>query len=151
MCKCGKTFRRRQPATEKILTQLWLFGKRSSEVAAAGLALAAANKKLLRETVESELAVQKGERGRNDLKELANADGTLLLLAEKFIEEFMFLHVDAQQILSLFKNPQYAGPHLVYTRHGEAFVRELIVEAFVNRGQRFAKHSPSLKQDRLPC
>ena len=56
-------------------------------------------------------------------------------MAECFIEEFMRLGYNHKQVLALFRNPQYVGPHLALEKRGEPFVRELITEVFARWGR----------------
>jgi hypothetical protein len=56
-------------------------------------------------------------------------------MADCFIEEFLRLGYNAKQILALFRNPHYAGMHLVVQHRGEAFVRERIAEVFARWGR----------------
>lgn len=51
-------------------------------------------------------------------------------MAECFIEEFMRLGYNEAQILSLFRNPHYTGPHLVFQSRGDAYVRAKLTEVF---------------------
>jgi hypothetical protein len=51
-------------------------------------------------------------------------------MAECFIEEFLRLGHDADQILALFRNPHYTGTNMVWQNRGEAFVRAKISEIF---------------------
>mgnify|MGYP001240415039 CR=1 FL=1 len=56
-------------------------------------------------------------------------------MAEVFIEEFMRMGYNHKQILALFRNPQYLGPHLALEKRGEPFVRDLITEVFARWGR----------------
>jgi len=47
-------------------------------------------------------------------------------MAECFVEEFIWLGYDIQQLLDLFRNPFYAGAHAIYRSQGEAYVLGLI-------------------------
>jgi len=47
-------------------------------------------------------------------------------MAECFVEEFARLGYGANQLLELFRNPFYRGPHSVYRRRGESWVKDLI-------------------------
>lgn len=51
-------------------------------------------------------------------------------MATAFIEEFMMIDFTSEQILALFKNPHYIGPHRVYRNKGEAYVTDLINKIF---------------------
>ncbi|MFQ5693177.1 MAG: hypothetical protein ACE5IM_09060 [Nitrospinota bacterium] len=59
---------------------------------------------------------------------------TLRAMAECFVEEFLWMGQEPAQIFNTFLNPAYRGPHLVYRREGERYVRELI-EAVCARWQ----------------
>jgi hypothetical protein len=56
-------------------------------------------------------------------------------MAECFIEEFLRLGYGHKQLLALFRNPHYLGPHMVYEKQGEPFIRELIAEVFARWGR----------------
>ena len=56
-------------------------------------------------------------------------------MAECFIEEFMRMGHNHKQILALFRNPQYLGPHLAFEKRGEPFVRDTITEVFARWGR----------------
>ena len=56
-------------------------------------------------------------------------------MAECFIEEFMRMGYGHKQILALFRNPQYLGPHLAFEKRGEPFVRDTITEVFARWGR----------------
>ena len=47
-------------------------------------------------------------------------------MAECFVQEFIWLGYDGQQLLDLFRNPFYAGAHAIYRSRGEAYVLGLI-------------------------
>ena len=47
-------------------------------------------------------------------------------MAECFVEEFARMGAGANQLLELFRNPFYRGPHSVFERRGEAWVKDLI-------------------------
>lgn len=51
-------------------------------------------------------------------------------MAECFIEEFLRLGYGPAQILGLFRNRHYTGPHLVLQNRGEDFVKSKIIEVF---------------------
>lgn len=55
---------------------------------------------------------------------LPNGDADVM--AECFVEEFVWLGLDNKQILNLFRNSFYAGAHGIYRRHGETYVRDII-------------------------
>ncbi len=57
-----------------------------------------------------------GEEGRDHLGEMAVA----------FIDEFRRMGWDDDQIMVLFRNPFFRGPHMVYATRGEEYVRKLM-------------------------
>lgn len=61
---------------------------------------------------------------------IATAEDTTDEMARTFVEEFALLGFSASRVLSLFRNPFYAGAHMIYERRGEEFVRGLIREVF---------------------
>ena len=56
-------------------------------------------------------------------------------MAECFTEEFMRMGYSHKQILALFRNPQYLGPHMAFEKRGEAFIRDLIAGVFARWGK----------------
>jgi len=56
-------------------------------------------------------------------------------MAECFAEEFMRMGYSHKQILALFRNPQYLGPHMAFEKRGEPFVRDLIADVFARWGK----------------
>ena len=56
-------------------------------------------------------------------------------MAECFTEEFMRMGYSHKQILALFRNPQYLGPHMALEKRGEPFIRYLIAEVFARWGK----------------
>jgi hypothetical protein len=56
-------------------------------------------------------------------------------MAECFAEEFLRLGYDSKQLLALFRNPHYLGPHMVLQNKGEAFVRTVIADTFARWGK----------------
>lgn len=50
-------------------------------------------------------------------------------------EEFALMGWTPEKVLRLFRNPHYAGPHALYRRRGEPFVRQLIASVFGATGQ----------------
>lgn len=50
-------------------------------------------------------------------------------MAQTFAEEFVRSGFAEGEILALFQNPFYRGPHLVWLKKGEAYVRAVIGEA----------------------
>ncbi|MDO8545253.1 MAG: hypothetical protein Q7S40_32835 [Opitutaceae bacterium] len=65
---------------------------------------------------------------------LACKEDTTAAMTECFVEEFMRLGYDHQQILSLFRNPHYIGMNLALQKRGEQFVRDVIGDVFARRG-----------------
>lgn len=59
-------------------------------------------------------------------------------MAECFVEEFMRLGYNHRQILALFHNPQYLGPHMAFEKRGEPFIRILITDVFARWGKQAA-------------
>ncbi len=53
-------------------------------------------------------------------------DTALREMAECFAEEFIRLGRSEEEILGLFKDPFYAGPHEAYRNLGEDWIREVI-------------------------
>ena len=47
-------------------------------------------------------------------------------MAECFVEEFARMGYGANELLELFRNPFYRGPHSVFERRGETWVKDLI-------------------------
>jgi hypothetical protein len=56
-------------------------------------------------------------------------------MAECFTEEFMRMGYNHQQVLALFRNPQYLGPHMAFEKRGEPFIRDLIADVFARWGK----------------
>ena len=52
--------------------------------------------------------------------------GALALMADCFAEEFIRLGHSEEEVLALFEDPFYAGPHRAYCSLGEARIREMI-------------------------
>jgi hypothetical protein len=61
---------------------------------------------------------------------LFTGEDTSDLMTECFIEEFLRLGHGPRQVLALFRNRHYTGPHMVLRNRGEAYVRAKIVEVF---------------------
>ena len=59
-------------------------------------------------------------------------------MAECFIEEYMRMGYNHKQVLALFRNPQYLGPHMALERRGEPFIRNLIEDIFARWGKAVA-------------
>jgi hypothetical protein len=57
-------------------------------------------------------------------------------MAECFVEEFLMLGYNHQQLLALFRNPHYLGMNMVLQNKGEAFVKEVIRDVFTRWGKR---------------
>ena len=66
---------------------------------------------------------------------LRTDEDTTAAMSECFIEEFLRLGYQAGQLLDLFRQPQYLGPHLVWQRRGETFVRRQISQVFRHWGR----------------
>jgi len=56
-------------------------------------------------------------------------------MAECFTEEFMRMGYNHKQVLALFRNPQYLGPHMAFEKRGEPFIRDLIADVFARWGK----------------
>lgn len=61
---------------------------------------------------------------------IPTAKDTTEAMARTFVEEFALMGFTAGRVMRLFKNPVYAGAHMVYQSRGEEFVRSLIEEVF---------------------
>ncbi len=55
-----------------------------------------------------------------------DGDTALEEMAECFAEEFIRLGHSVEEVLALFKNPFYAGPHEAYRNLGEERICEMI-------------------------
>ena len=66
---------------------------------------------------------------------LAGEEDTTEAMAECFIEEFMRLGYNAQQMLALFRNPHYIGMNMVVQNRGEQFVRDRIEDIAMRWGR----------------
>jgi hypothetical protein len=67
--------------------------------------------------------------------ELASEEDTLAPMAECFIEEFMMMGYDQKQILGMFMDATYVGPHMVLKECGGEFIEKLIAETFRKWGR----------------
>ncbi|MBE0541537.1 MAG: hypothetical protein IH623_09140, partial [Verrucomicrobia bacterium] len=56
-------------------------------------------------------------------------------MAECFAEEFMRMGYSHKQVLALFRNPHYLGPHMAFEKRGEPFMRDLIGDVFARWGK----------------
>lgn len=65
---------------------------------------------------------------------LLTHEDTTTEMAECFIEEFMRLGYGHKQLLAIFRNPHYVGPHLVWKKRGEPFIVDLIAEVCARWG-----------------
>ena len=63
------------------------------------------------------------------------AEDTQAEMTECFTEEFLRLGYNHLQVLALFRNPHYVGPHMVLANRGETFVRDIIAETFARWGR----------------
>ncbi len=57
-------------------------------------------------------------------------------MAETFIEEFLRMGYNHQQLLALFRNPHYLGPNMALEKRGEPFIRDLIADVFARWGRK---------------
>jgi hypothetical protein len=67
---------------------------------------------------------------------LLTDEDTMTPMGEAFTEEFMRMGYNAKQILALFQNEFYTGPHMVWKAKGEEFVRKLIADTFAKWGRK---------------
>jgi hypothetical protein len=65
---------------------------------------------------------------------LATAEDTTEEMARTFVEEFALLGFPPEKIMRLFRNPFYAGAHMVYTQRGEDFIQGLLRDVFGTDG-----------------
>jgi hypothetical protein len=70
----------------------------------------------------------------NGMALLTHAD-TTNDMAECFTEEFMRMGYNHKQVLALFRNPQYLGPHMAFEKRGEPFIRDIIADVFARWGK----------------
>ncbi len=70
----------------------------------------------------------------NGMAFLSHED-TTNYMAETFIEEFMRMGYNHQQLLALFRNPHYIGPNMAFEKLGEPFIRDLIADVFARWGK----------------
>lgn len=56
------------------------------------------------------------------------SEAALDIMAETFIDEFLRMGWKDEQLLELFHNPFYRGPHAVWRARGEGFVASLIAK-----------------------
>jgi len=61
-----------------------------------------------------------------DLIRVSVPEGDAEVMAECFVEEFIWLGYDRERLLGLFRDPFYAGAHGIYRARGEAYVQSLI-------------------------
>jgi len=66
---------------------------------------------------------------------LAADEDTTDAMTECFIEEFMRLRYDHEQILALFRNPHYTGMNMVLQNRGSSYVKDLVTEVFARWGR----------------
>lgn len=74
---------------------------------------------------------------------LPTVEDTTDAMAECFIEEYSRMGYSHRQILALFRNPLYLGPHLAFQRRGESFLRQLIANVFARWGEAVSWPSPA--------
>jgi hypothetical protein len=61
-----------------------------------------------------------------ELVGVALTDGDPDELAGAIVEEFLRMGLSDQELLGLFRNPFYAGPHAIWRSRGDEYVRGLI-------------------------
>ncbi len=66
---------------------------------------------------------------------LLTDEDTTDAMCECFIEEFMRMGHSPDQILALFRNPNYLGMNMVRENRGEQFIRDRISEVFARWGK----------------
>src|SRR5947207_12883334 len=66
---------------------------------------------------------------------LVCGEDTTEAMTECFVEEFMRLGHNHQQILAMFRNPHYIGMNMALQKRGEQFVRDIIGEVFARWGK----------------
>ena len=57
-------------------------------------------------------------------------------MAECFVEEFLMLGYNHNQLLALFRNPNYLGMNMVLQNKGEPFVKEVISDVLARWGKK---------------
>ena len=63
-----------------------------------------------------------------ELVGVALPDGDPDELARSIVEEFIRMGLSDQELLHLFHDPFYAGPHTVWRDRGDAYVQDLIAD-----------------------
>ena len=76
--------------------------------------------------------------------------GDIDVLARCFIEEFAAMGYGCDQILELFRQPQYIALHPAYRAKGEAAIRDLIQEVLADCGV-FRVSGPVPDEPSDPC
>jgi len=66
---------------------------------------------------------------------LLSDEDTTDAMTECFIEEFLWLGWNHQQVLALFRNPHYVGMNMVLENRGESYVKDFITEIYARWGQ----------------
>ncbi len=61
-----------------------------------------------------------------ELVGVALPDGDTDELASAIVEEFIRMGLSNEELLALFHDPFYAGPHAIWKSRGDGYVRELI-------------------------
>ena len=61
-----------------------------------------------------------------ELVGVALPDGDPEELASAIVEEFIRMGLNNEELLALFRDPFYAGPHAIWRSRGEAYVLGLI-------------------------
>jgi hypothetical protein len=76
---------------------------------------------------------------------LVTDEDTTDAMCECFIEEFLRMGYDANQILALFRNPFYTGMHMALEKRGEPFIRGFITEVFARWGKHVQWLNPLMR------
>jgi hypothetical protein len=66
---------------------------------------------------------------------LLSEEDTTDAMTECFIEEFMRLGYNHQQLLALFRHPHYIGMNMVLQNRGEDYVKKFIADVFARWGR----------------
>ncbi len=74
---------------------------------------------------------------------LLSEEDTTNDMAICFTEEFMRMGYGHNQVLALFRNPHYLGPHMALEKRGEPVIRALIADVFARWGKAVTWPAPS--------
>ena len=62
-------------------------------------------------------------------------EDTTEAMCECFVEEFLRLGYNQEQLLALFRNPHYLGMRMILEKRGEPFVRATVAQVFARWGR----------------